>query len=94
MFQFFSTIINCHNKYKTGRAFPFDQLCSRTADSSGKSKQVVTELLKIFILTCPDDLETKQIKKVNQVLAKYNRQAPDYDRMEKALKEALNKKKS
>ena len=92
-FQFFSTIINCHNKLKKGKAVPYDQLILRTADSSGKSKNEVTELMKVFLDECPEVLTVKTYNKVQQVLGHYNKVAPNFDGMENTLKTALSKKK-
>jgi Holliday junction resolvase RusA-like endonuclease len=42
---------------------------------------------------CPNVLTVKVIMKVEQVLGHYRKEAPDFDSMEKAIQDALNKKK-
>ena len=70
-----------------------DNLCARTGDSSGKSKQEVSKLIKVFMQICPDVLTTKVYNKVEQVLGHYNKTAPQFDDMEKAIEKALHCKK-
>ena len=70
-----------------------DNLCARTAQSSGKVKTKVAELLKLFMQICPDVFQAKVINKVEQVLGYYKKEGPDFDSMEKMIQDALNKKK-
>ena len=91
--QFFSSIVNCHNTIRKGKAVPIEPLCARTAQSSGKNKANVLELLKLFMEICPNVLTVKVIMKVEQVLGHYRKEAPDFDSMEKAIQDVLNKKK-
>ena len=62
-------------------------------DSSGKSINEAKELLNLFIEICPQYLEKKAIRKVEQVLRNYNQIAPEFDKMEDIIKEALEKEK-
>ena len=91
-FQFFAKIINCHNTNKK-KAVPFDVLYKLIKDSSGKSINEAKELLNLFIEICPQYLEKKVIRKVEQVLRNYNQIAPEFDRMEAIIKETLEKEK-
>lgn len=88
--QFFSSIVNCHSTLRKGKAVPLDQLCARAAQSSGKSKQTVSDLLKVFMKTCPEVFNTKVYNKVEQLLGHYCKTAPDFDNMEKKIQEALS----
>ena len=91
-FQFFAKIINCHNTNKK-KAVPYDVLYNLIKNSSGKSVTEAKELLNLFIEICPQYLEKKVIRKVEQVLRNYNQIAPEFDRMEAIIKEALEKEK-
>ena len=64
-----------------------------TAQSCGKNKNAVSELLELFIKVCPEVFRKKVINKVEQVLGDYRKEAPDFDGMEKKIQEALNKAK-
>ena len=91
-FQFFAKIINCHNTNKK-KAVPYDVLYNLIKNSSGKSVTEAKELLNLFIEICPQYLEKKVIRKVEQVLRNYNQIAPEFDRMEAIIKETLEKEK-
>ena len=71
-----------------------DTLCARTSDSSGKSKQEVSKLLKLFIQICPQVMKTKVINKAEQVLGYYNKAGPNFSQMEEDIKKALDCKKN
>ena len=92
--QFFATIINCHKTFSKGKAVPMDTLCARTSDSSGKSKQEVSKLLKLFIQICPQVMKTKVINKAEQVLGYYNKAGPNFSQMEEDIKKALDCKRN
>ena len=94
LFQFFTTIINCHKTFSKGKAVPMDTLCARMSDSSGKSKQEVSKLLKLFIQICPQVMKTKVIKGMEQVLGYYNKAGPNFTQMEDDIKKALHCKKN
>eukprot|EP00093_Oithona_nana_P014019 14019.XXX_705263_704415_1 [CDS] Oithona nana genome sequencing. len=92
--RFFTTIINCHKTFSKGKAVPMDTLCARMSDSSGKSKQEVSKLLKLFIQICPQVMKTKVIKGMEQVLGYYNKAGPNFTQMEDDIKKALHCKKN
>ncbi len=73
---------------------PLNDLCARIAQSSGKPKPLVSNLLQLFLKICPEVFTTKVYNKVEQVLGHYNRQAPDFDGMEKAIQNAVNTRKA
>ena len=64
-----------------------------TAQSCGKNKNAVSELLELFIKVCPEVFRKKVINKVEQVLGNYNKVAPEFDAMEQKIQEALKKRK-
>jgi len=91
--RFFTSFVNCHNTHKKGKALPLETLRTVTAQSCGKNKNAVSELLELFIKVCPEVFRKKVINKVEQVLGDYRKEAPDFDGMEKKIQEALNKAK-
>ena len=82
----FSFLQNC-------KAVPFDVLYNLIKNSSGKSLIEAKEILNLFIEICPQYLEKKTIRKVDQVLRNYNQIAPEFDKMEDIIKETLEKEK-
>ena len=72
---------------------PYDLLYNLIKNSSGKSINEAKGLLNLFIEICPQYLEKKPIRKVEQVLRNYNQNSPEFDKMEDTIKEALEMEK-